>query len=90
MTRFRLREEKLKWLHSDNETIAFDEVGSAYFAANPSGTVLWKRLAEGASRDTLVDALVEAFSIGRGHAAADVDTFLQQLDQAGVLLRESE
>jgi hypothetical protein len=88
MTVFRLRGDRLNWLKSDNETTAFDEAGWAYFAVNPSGTFLWERLAEGTSHQDLVDGLEAAFNVDRATAAADVDAFLAQLDEAGLLVQE--
>jgi Coenzyme PQQ synthesis protein D (PqqD) len=84
---FRLREDKLRWLESGEEVVAFDEMGAAYFGLNPAGSTLWRRLAGGASHEDLVAALVDEFEIDAEHAAADVDAFLQQLDAAELLER---
>ena len=87
MTTIRLREEKLRWLESGEEVVAFDEMGAAYFGLNPAGSTLWRRLAAGSSREDLIAALVDEFELDAERAAADVDAFLQQLDAAELLDR---
>ena len=85
MTIFRLRDEKLRWLESNQEVIAFDEAGAAYFGANQTGSVLWHLLAGGSTRDDLVRALVDAFGVDEERAGTDVDAFLNQLQEQGLL-----
>jgi hypothetical protein len=73
----KLREAAVAWREVDGEAMLLDLRSSTYLATNPSGTLLWRRLAEGTTRDALVDALVETFGIPTAHAAADVDAFLE-------------
>ena len=87
VTRYRLRESKLRWLASGDEVVAFDEAGAAYFGLNTAGSVLWRLLVAGSSHDDLVLALVEEFDITAERAAVDVDAFLEQLTAADFLQR---
>jgi hypothetical protein len=86
--RRRLRDADLDWREVEGELVALDLRESRYLAINRSGQVLWAALAEGATRDELVERLVEAFDIEVGHAAADVDAFTAELESRGLLVRE--
>lgn len=52
---------------------------------NDSGAFLWERLSQGADRDALVAALMEAYIVSREEAQADVEAFLEPLLRAGFL-----
>lgn len=88
MTILRLREKNLRWLESGEEVVAFDEAGAAYFGANTAGTVLWRLLSEGCTREDLMLALVDTFGVDSERAEADVDSYLRQLDENELLERE--
>lgn len=83
----RLRADHLQWLESDGEVVALDESSLVYLNANPSGAVLWRALADGATRDELVGRLVEAFDVDDGAARKDVDRYLADLESRGLLER---
>ncbi len=83
----RLREEGLAWRAVEGELVALDANASVYLAANGSGALLWKALAEGTTRDALVRTVVETFDVPVDTAQRDVDRFLQELDQRGLLER---
>ena len=85
MTELRLRDSDVHWREIDGEIIALEAGGSKYVAANGSGTLLWRALAAGTTRDELVDELVRAYEIDRARAEADTDTFLAQLREQGRL-----
>jgi hypothetical protein len=59
-----------------------------YLSANESGVVLWRRLAEGTTRDALVDELARTFGIASEQAATDVDSFLRDLEARDLLERD--
>jgi hypothetical protein len=81
----KLREDALVWREIDGEVVAVDVDASTYLGANPSGTLLWRLLADGASRDELVDALVEGFGIDADRARADTEAFLASLSARSLL-----
>jgi hypothetical protein len=83
----KLRETDLHWREIDGEIIALEVRGSTYVAANGAGTLLWRALAEGATRDALIDELVSTYGIRREQASGDTDAFLAQLEEQGLLLR---
>ena len=82
-----LRDEGLFWRESGGEVVAVDAEVSRYFAANPSATVLWKRLGDGAGEEELADALCERYGIERDLAERDVKAFLEVLSARGLLER---
>jgi hypothetical protein len=84
-TTYSLRAEKAPWREIDGEVIALDLESSRYVALNPTASLLWQRLAAGATREQLVDTLLDEFEVARDRAAADVDAFLAELSERGLL-----
>jgi hypothetical protein len=82
---FKLRDDALHWRQIEDEVVAVDMKRAAYLGANPAGALLWEALVDGATKDELSGLLVERFSIDESQAVADVDAFLAQLDEAGLL-----
>jgi hypothetical protein len=85
MSELRLRVQDLHWREIDGEVIALEARGSTYVAANGAGTVLWRALAEGTTPDAMADELVRAYGIDRERAVADIEHFLAQLSDQGLL-----
>lgn len=81
----RLKAASLRWLETQGEVLALDVEASSYFSANASATLLWRRLAGGATRGDLADEIVTAYGIDPARALHDVDVFLAELDRAGLL-----
>ena len=81
----RLRSDAVAWRDVDGEVIALGLESSTYFGTNASGSLLWKRLAEGTTRTELVDELVATFGLEQRHAEADVESFLDDLRGRGLL-----
>ena len=88
MEQIRLRTDELKWREIEHEVVAVDVKTSTYLSANESGALLWRRLADGASRDDLVGGLVDRFGIDAETAGTDVDRFLDELRSQGLLEAE--
>jgi hypothetical protein len=85
MSHFQLNPDTLSWREVDGEILALDLAASRYLTSNAAGAVLWKHLAAGATRGELAAALVEEFSIDRDRAFTDVDAFLGDLSEQGLL-----
>ena len=83
--RYMLREGAVAWQEIDGETILLDLEASTYLGANPSGSVLWAALAEGATVKTLVERLCTTFDVAEDRAAQDVDAFLGTCEERGYL-----
>ncbi|MGI8792291.1 MAG: PqqD family protein [Acidimicrobiales bacterium] len=77
-----------EWRLVDDEVIALDLRTSGYIALNATGAVLWQALADGATTNSLVTALTDAFTVDAATAAADVDTFLAEMGDVDTFLAE--
>ncbi len=75
----RLRAHALDWRVIDDEVVMLDAERSAYMATNPSGTLLWEALRDGATASALADVLVDAYGIEHTQARSDVEAFLADL-----------
>lgn len=84
MTEHRLRRD-VTWREADDEVLAVDGDFKSYASTNATGRVLWQALAVGASREELVQRLVDEFGIDRVRAAQDVDAFVAELETHGFL-----
>jgi coenzyme PQQ synthesis protein D (PqqD) len=81
----KLKADALEWREVEGEIVALDLEACAYIAVNRTGTALWPKLVEGTSRDQLVQALAESFGIDDQTASRDVDAFVGDLGQRGLL-----
>lgn len=84
MLRLQLRDDII-WREVDGEIVSLDGDLKNYVSTNASGTILWKCLAEGSTREHLVARLVDAFGIEAEQAEQDVDVFLAELEANGFL-----
>lgn len=80
----RLRDD-VTWREADDEVLAVDGGLRSYASTNATGGVLWKALVAGASRDDLVQRLIDEFGIDRARAVQDVDAFVAELETNGFL-----
>lgn len=81
----KLRSTELTWHVVGSEVVVLDLEGSVYLKLNGSGRVLWQLLADAASPERLVDALVEEYGIEQDLAEADVRAFVDELRRRGLL-----
>ena len=81
----RLRAEDLVYQESDGETVLLDLQSSTYMVVNPTGTVVFPALVDGATRDQLLEVVLDAFDVGAERAGADLDAFLADLAERGLL-----
>ncbi len=50
-----------------------------------SGVYIFEAIEKGADRDGILDGLVEEFDVGKDVAAADLDAFLRELEEKGII-----
>ena len=81
----RLKQDPLEWREVDGEVVALDVAAAEYLAANPAGAVVWRLLADGASHEELVQALVARFDVDEATAAGDAEAFVATLRERGLL-----
>ena len=84
----RIRSDSLDWVDVDHEVVVLDVEGSTYLAANESGSVMWRLLAEGTTLADLITALVDGYGIEAERAASDVGRFIGELDAQNLLERQ--
>lgn len=69
----------------EDEVIAIDLESGAYFALDDVAAVCWSILAAGGTVDAAVDATVARFDVASETAHADVDHFVDELVEVGLL-----
>ncbi len=77
---FLLRQFGDKWLAVDAEGTA-----NRLITLNKTAAFVWQELQNDIDRDTLIDRVCERFDGDKAAITADVDRFLQQARQAGIL-----
>lgn len=85
MSRLALRADDLHWREIADEIVVLEGRGSRYLAINSSGSLLWRMLARGTTRDDLIAALVDQYGLDADGAAVDADRFVDQMRAAALL-----
>ncbi|MBA2277741.1 MAG: PqqD family protein [Chloroflexia bacterium] len=70
-----------------DEVVLLDTRTGSYRGLNPSATVIWLSLADGADERTAVSAVLDRFDVSSEQAQADLDILVQQLVADGLLER---
>jgi hypothetical protein len=83
----KLRVDDITWREIDGDLVILDLRTSTYLTANASATVLMRQLTEEQTLTQLVQALVDAFEIPEQRAQKDVQTFVDELGERGLLQR---
>ncbi|WP_277209509.1 PqqD family protein [Isoptericola croceus] len=81
----RLRSDGVTWQEVDGELVLLDLNTSKYLTTNAAGTLLAQTLADGATEDDLVAALVRTYEIDESVARADTANFLAELREQDLL-----
>ena len=74
----RLRQDVV-WRIDEEAVILLDTRSSLYMTVAGAGSVLWPLLVTGASPETLVERLVQRYSIDPAIATTDVNAFIDAL-----------
>lgn len=85
MACLRLRADAIAWRDVGGEVIAVDLRRSTYLSLNGSGALLWRAIADGATRPALVQLLREKFGIDEQQATVDVEAFIVELEAQELL-----
>ena len=56
---------------------------------NSAGAFLWNRLAEGATEEELLDAMLAEYDVDRDTAKKDIDEFLEKLQKADLIVYDA-
>lgn len=82
----RLKDDEIVWRSVEDEIVILHRGDWQYLTVNESGTLLWGKLVDGATRAELVSSLVSEYKIEEARAANDVDAFLDLLSEHELLL----
>ena len=72
----------------DGEAIIMDLRSGNYFSADGSGALVWQAIAEGCGRGAILAWASDAFDAEAGRMAADIDAFIAQLTEHGLVEAE--
>jgi hypothetical protein len=81
----RLRADQIEWRQVEDEVVVLDLRDATYFAVNKTGAALWPSLVEGATREQLLACLTDRFAVEEPAASRDVDAFLKDVGERGLL-----
>ncbi|HEY3812802.1 MAG TPA: PqqD family protein [Caulobacteraceae bacterium] len=69
----------------DGEAIIMDLRSGHYFSADGSGALVWQAVADGCGRAAILAWATEAFDAEPERVSADIDAFLAQLTEHGLV-----
>ena len=81
-----LRRTGMTWQKIGDDAVVLDLDASVYLSLNSTGRLLWERLAEPCTEESLADALVEEYGIDASRAGADVAAFIGDMRTRGLLV----
>jgi coenzyme PQQ synthesis protein D (PqqD) len=81
----RLRTEDVATRDYEDEKIILDLRNSVYLSTNSTASILWSHLERGATRAAMIEALQTNFEVDPSQAAHDVDLFVSDLRQRGLI-----
>jgi hypothetical protein len=84
-----LREDAVSWAPTEQDAIVIlDLRSSLYLSLNASGSLLWQKIAQGATQDELRQALRDRFGLDAGQADVDVNAFLAALRSRDLIVEQ--
>ena len=81
----RLRRDGLLWQQVGDQVVVLDADRSVYLAVNETGALIWQALVDGSPTDQLTQILVDRYGLDPDRVAGDVDRFVADLDDRGLL-----
>lgn len=74
----------------DGEMCLFDPSKAKYLNINGSGSVIWNLLAEPIDKETIVAELLERYEVEEATCQSEVEAFLKDATEQGLVLQESD
>jgi hypothetical protein len=81
----KIRSSGLSWRQLDDNIMLLDIATSSYLSITGAGSVIWIALVAGSTVNQLVSTVLAEFDVDRATAAADVASFLADLEARGLL-----
>lgn len=81
-----VRPTEVTWQELDGSVVVLDLKAGVYLEINVTGSLLFKKLVDGASVGELIAVLTGTFDLPPEEAQKDVDTFLDTLRQRSLLV----
>jgi hypothetical protein len=79
----------LVWRLLDDNAVVVSPRAGEVRVLNRVGTIIWQRLIEENSPDDIEEYLVTHFKVTRRHAKSDLQVFIKDLTERGVLIWET-
>ncbi|MDQ2714613.1 MAG: PqqD family protein [Chloroflexota bacterium] len=83
------RNTAVLWRELDGEAVLLDPALGCSYNLNRIGTLVWKLLDGGHSRDDIVAAICAAYEVEQAQARQDVDALLADLRQNNLLSEQT-
>lgn len=80
-----IRPQGLTWREIEGEVVVLDLESSNYLSLNATGSMLWRMLDPGATREDLATRLTECFGVDPDTAARDVEAFVATCREQNLL-----
>ncbi|MCB2076245.1 MAG: PqqD family protein [Novosphingobium sp.] len=71
----------------DDETVMLSIESGYFFSAKGIGPFIWNMMEAPRSRSELLEGICEAYDVDADTAGSDLDRFLEELDEHGMLVR---
>ena len=85
-TDFRVRiPENVVFCYVSGEAVALNTITSKYYGLDETGVRMWQLLAEHEQLDKTVAALLTEFDVDEARLRADVDRFVKELSECGLV-----
>lgn len=68
----------------DGETVILDVEDGTYFGVEAVGAWIWDRIQDPVRADELLEALLDAYDVGRDRGRRDLEAFLEELVDRGL------
>jgi hypothetical protein len=77
--------DEVVWRDVGDELVVLELSTSTYLTLNGTAKQIWEGLVGGATREALIASLVERYGISTDQAQADVEVFIGELTDRGLL-----
>lgn len=81
------RHPDVAWREVVDETLIVDPRNGRIYPLNPVASYVWKRLDGTRDLDSIQKGILEEFEISEEEAARDLQEFVEQVKQAGLVLQ---